>query len=155
MIVFLNRELLLTRKQLRKVYGRHHAMWTITEYLSNHSHQYVSSVILTISSFPYSWFVIGLFKSYMAGTAYLSVAPEFTLFFVGFEWLTLKCPVNNFIDHCLSFFLWPLVSSNLFIAVISPSTGKMVLVLASNTKDKRIVLFVNVWTFKNRERKKG
>ena len=44
-----------------------------------------------------------------AGTAYLSVAHEFTLgCFVGFELLTLKFYVNNFIDHCLSFFLWPL-----------------------------------------------
>jgi len=66
-----------------------------------------------------------------AGTDYLSVAPEFILdVFVGFELLTLKFSVNNFIDHCLSFFLWPLVSSNLFIAVISLTKGKMVLVLA-------------------------
>jgi hypothetical protein len=44
--------------------------------------------MFTISSIPYSWFVIGLFKSYMAGatggsgTAYLSVAPERSHFLV-------------------------------------------------------------------------
>jgi len=35
-----------------------------------------------------------------AGTAYPSRAPEFTPFFVGF--------VLCFVDHCLSFFVWPL-----------------------------------------------
>jgi hypothetical protein len=76
-----------------------------------------------------------------AGTAYLSVAHEFTLgCFVGFELLALKFYVNNFIDHCLS----SCGHCNWFIAVISFTKGKMV-----------VVLFVNVCTFKYRDRKKG